>query len=57
MFFSNVILESAGEEDEDPCRIVAINTFMMGVPIWVTQDSVATMFDMPNEGLSNEHAS
>ena len=30
VFFSNATLDNA---DEDPCRIVAINTFVMGVPI------------------------
>ena len=37
VFFSNSTLEEAGEKDEDLCHIVAINTFVMGVPIQVTQ--------------------
>ena len=36
VFFSSASLEQAGEPDEDPCHIVAINTFVMGVSIWVT---------------------
>ena len=34
--FSNVILESADKHDEDLYRIVAINTFVMGVLIRAT---------------------
>ena len=33
VFFSNATLEDADEHDEDPCHIVAINTFVMGMPI------------------------
>ena len=36
VFFSNDTLEDADEEDEDSCHIVAINTFVMGVPIRIT---------------------
>ena len=57
VFFSNVTLENTSEGDEDPCHIVMINTFLVGVSIWVTQESVAMAFGIPNEGLSNEHAS
>ena len=57
VFFSNATLEDAGEKNEDLCRIMAINTFVMGVPIWVTQGNVATTFDMSDEGLSDEHVS
>ena len=32
VFFSNVTLESADEENEDSCHIVVINTSVMGVP-------------------------
>ena len=56
-FFSNATLENTDEEDEDLCRIVATNTFLMGVPIQVTQDSVATAFDMLDEGFSDEYTS
>ena len=57
VFFSNAILENAGEGDDNPCRNVAINTFVMGVSIRVTQDNVATTFGMPNKGLSDKHSS
>ena len=50
-------IEEVGEKDEDPCCIVVINTFVMGAPIRVTQEEVATTFDMSGEGLSDEHAS
>ena len=30
VFFSNATLEDIGKEAEDPCQIVAINTFVMG---------------------------
>ena len=33
VFFSNVALEDADEEVEDPCQVMDINTFVMGVPI------------------------
>ena len=33
VFFSNATIKSTNEQDEDLCRIVTINTFMMGVPI------------------------
>ena len=36
---------------------MVINTYVMGVPIWVTQKNVATSFDMSDEGLSDKHAS
>ena len=36
VFFSKATLKDADEHDEDLCHIVAINTFVMGVPIWVT---------------------
>ena len=41
VFFSNATLVDANEHDEDPCRIGAINTFVMGMPIRVTQGVVA----------------
>ena len=56
VFFSNTRLEEVGEEDEDPCRTGAINTFVMGRPIWVTQWEVVITFEMLDEGLSDEHA-
>ena len=36
VFFSNATLKRASEEDGNSCRIVAINTLVMGVPIRVT---------------------
>ena len=44
VFFFNTSLEQAGEPDEDSCRIMAINTYVMGVSIRVTQEDVATTF-------------
>ena len=55
VFFSNVSLKQVGEPDEDSCRIVAINTYVMVVSIWVTQEDVATAFDMQDNGYSDEH--
>ena len=55
MFFYNATLDEVGKEDEDPCRIVAINTFVMGVPIRVTQSEVATTFNLLDRGHSDEH--
>ena len=55
VLFSNATLENMGEEEEDSCRIVAINTFVIGWPIRITQEDVATAFDMPDKGLSDEH--
>ena len=55
VFFSNATLEDAGEEDEDPYRIVVINTYVMCITIQVTQENVATLFDIPDKGLSDEH--
>ena len=55
VFFSNAILEEVGEKDEDPCCIVVINTFVMGVLIRVTQSDVVITFNIPNRGRSNEH--
>ena len=55
VFFSNASLKQAGEHDEDPCRIVSINTYVMGVPIWVTQKNVATAFDMPDSSHNDEY--
>ena len=57
MFFSNAMLEEVSEEDEDPCRIVEINTFMMGRPNRVTEGEVATTFEMSDECFSDEHTS
>ena len=54
-FFNNATLEDASEEAEDPCEILEINTSVTGVPIRVTQAMVATVFDMPDEDLDNEH--
>ena len=51
VFFSNATLENVDEEDENLCRIVAINTFVMGVPIRVTQGVVVKTFNMPDKGL------
>ena len=36
VFFSNAILENASEEEEDTCRIVAINTFIIDRSIWIS---------------------
>ena len=36
VFFNNAALEDADEEDNDLCRIEAINNLMMGVSIQVT---------------------
>ena len=55
VFFSNATLDDAGEEDEDPCHIMAINTFVIGVLIWVTQSDVATAFNISDRGHSDEH--
>ena len=55
VFFSNATLEQAGEHDQDPCCIMAINTFVMSVLIRVAQGDMATTFDMPNSGHSDEH--
>ena len=55
VFFYNATLENVDEEDEDPCRIVVINTFMMGVPIRVTLGVVVETFNMPDKGLDFEH--
>ena len=33
VFFNNVMLEDADEDDEELCWTVAINTFVMGVLI------------------------
>ena len=48
-------MESANEKDADLCRIVAINTFIMGVPIRVTQRVVVETFDMPDSDLTFKH--
>ena len=56
VLFSNAILKNAGKKEEDSCRIVVINTFVMSMPIRITQKDVATVFDMLDEGLSDEHA-
>ena len=55
MFFSNVVLEDIGEKTEDMCRIVAINSFVMGMPIRVTKNMVVETFDMPDRGLNSKH--
>ena len=34
---------------------MAINTFVMAMPIWVTQGDVATAFDMLDSGHNDEH--
>ena len=34
---------------------MAINTFVMGVPIQVTQGDIATTFDMLDKGRNDEH--
>ena len=57
VFFSNAIPKEASEEDEDPFRIMEINTYVMGASIQVTQENVATTFGMPDAGLSDEHVS
>ena len=56
-FFSNATLEDASKKDEDSCRIGEIHTYVIGITIRVTQENVATAFSIPNEGLSDEHAS
>ena len=33
VFFSNTTLDNVDEKDEDSCRMVTINNFIMGVPI------------------------
>ena len=48
VLFSNAILENESEEEEDLCRMMEINTFVMGRPIWITQEDVAITFDMPD---------
>ena len=55
VLFSNATLEKAGEHYEDRCRIMAINTLVIGVPIRVTQAVVATAFDMLDSGRSDAH--
>ena len=55
VFFLNPFLEKESEPNEDPCHLVAINTFVMGVPIRVNQGDVATAFDMPDDGRSDKH--
>ena len=56
VFFANATLKNVGEEDEDPCRIMEINTFVMGWHIRITQYDVAMAFDMPNKGLNDKHS-
>ena len=36
VFFNNVELETASEDSEDPCQVVAINTYFIGKDIQVT---------------------
>ena len=55
VFSSIATLENANEHDEVPCRIVVINTFVMGMPIRVTQRVVPERFNMSDIGLSDEH--
>ena len=55
VFFSNATLEDTDEHDEDPCRIVVINTSMMGMPILVIQEVVAKTFAMSDNDFSDEH--
>ena len=55
IFFSNVVLENTSEESENPYRIMAINTFMMGMPIWITQGVVAQVFGLSDDGVNSEH--
>ena len=55
VFFSNTMLESTDEEDEDPCKVVAVNTIVIDVPIQVTQGMMAQTFDMPDSDCSDEH--
>ena len=55
VFFSNAMHEDAGEDDKEPCWIVAINNFVMGMPIQVTQAMVAKIFEMLDSGLDSEH--
>ena len=33
VFFSNAVLKDVSEDDEEPCWMVAINTFVIGVLI------------------------
>ena len=55
VFFNNVVLEDADEDDEELCWTVAINTFVMGVLIRVTQAMVAKIFGMLESGPDSEH--
>ena len=55
VFFSNATLEDADQHDEDLCHIVAMNTFVMGVPIRVTQRVVAETVAMPGNSFGDEH--
>ena len=50
VLFSNATLEQTGQHDQDPCYIMAINAFVMGVPIRVIKGDVATAFDMTDSG-------
>ena len=47
VFFSNATLESIDEEDEDPCQIVAINTFVMGVLLCCHMHTKYSLFLTP----------
>ena len=55
VFFADATLENTDEGDKDPCKVVVINTFVVGVPIRVIQGVVAQTFDIPDSGRSNEH--
>ena len=55
VFFSNATLENADEHDEDPCCIVSINTFVIGVPIQLTRRVVAETFATLDNDLGDEH--
>ena len=55
VFFLKATLEDANRRDEDLCRIVVIHTFVMGVPIWVTQGVVVETFVMLDNDLGDEH--
>ena len=55
ILFSNFALASAAEGDKDLYRIVAINTFIMGMPIRITQRDVVETFGMLDSDYSDEH--
>ena len=55
VFFSNFILKDVGKDDEKPCLIVTINTFLLGVTIQVTQVIVVKICRMLDNSIDSEH--